>query len=95
MQIIKKDFKNMKNVAVRMGPDFAFRMKMPKVLKQNITITKVQGADDLETKTADWNPEILSYVQKTKPGNKVYIEVMVEMPDGNKRCIPGQWNLSK
>lgn len=90
-----EDFKNMKNVAVRMGPDFAFRMKMPKVLKQNITITKVQGADDLETKTADWNPEILSYVQKTKPGNKVYIEVMVEMPDGNKRCIPGQWNLSK
>lgn len=89
------EFINMKNVAVRMSSDFAFRMKIPKVVRQEMAITQVKGADDLETKTADWNPEILSYVQKAKPGSKVDIEVTFEMPDGSKRIIPGQWNLAK
>lgn len=90
-----EEFKSMKGVDVRYGEDFVFRMKRPKVVGQNITITKVPGADDLYNRTSQWSPDIVVYVYKSKADSKVCIDVEVDMPDGTKRTIAGQWYLVK
>ena len=87
------EFKNAKSISVRQGPDFAFKMKSPQVIKQSITITKIQGADDLESKNNNWSPDIQSYVQKAKPGCKMTIDVTVNMADGSKRTIPASFRV--
>jgi hypothetical protein len=89
------EVRNIKNVSVRYGQDFAFHMKTPTVTKQNISITKVNGADDLECKGAAFSPEVSSYLQKAKPGCKLNIEVTVAMPDGRKSVIPASYRITR
>jgi hypothetical protein len=87
------EFRNMKTVSVRYGQDFAFHMKTPTVLKQNVSISKIQGADDLNCNGATWNPEIQGYVAKARPGCKLNLELQVAMPDGSKRTITGSYRI--
>ena len=89
------EVRNIKNISVRYGQDFAFHMKTPTVTKQNISITKVNGAEDLECKGAAFSPEVTSYLQKAKPGCKLNIEVTVAMPDGRKSVIPASYRITR
>ncbi len=89
------EFKNLKGISVKYGADFAFHMKLPTVSKQNVTILKVPGADDMENKGPNWNPEILSYVAKAKPGCKITIDANVSLPDGTTKTVTGSFRIAK
>ena len=89
------DLKNMKGPSVRYGPDFAFKMKTPQIIKQTIDITKVNGATDLENRGPIWGADVLSYIQKAKPGCKITLSIDVNMPDGSKRNISSTFRITR
>lgn len=89
------DLKNMKGPSVRYGPDFAFHMTTPKIIKQTIDITKVNGATDVENRGPQWGPDVMSYIQKAKPGCKITLSLDVSMPDGSKRNISSTFRITK
>ena len=89
------DLKSMKGPQVRYGDDFAFKMKTPQIIKQTIDITRVNGATDLENRGQQWSAEILSYIQKAKPGCKITISLEVSLPDGSKRPISSTFRITK
>ena len=89
------DMKNMKGPSVRYGPDFAFKMKTPQIIKQTIDITKVNGATDLENRGPIWGADVLSYIQKAKPGCKITLSIDVNMPDGSKRNISSTFRITR
>lgn len=89
------DLKSMKGPQVRYGQDFAFHMTTPKIIKQTIDITKVNGATDLENRGQQWSAEIQSYIQKAKPGCKITLSIDVSMPDGSKRNISSTFRITR
>ena len=89
------DLKNMKGPAVRYGPEFAFHMKTPTINKQTIDITKVNGATDIENRGQQWGAEVMSYIQKAKPGCKITLSIDVNMPDGTKRNISSTFRITR
>ena len=89
------DLKNMKGPSVRYGPEFAFHMETPKIIKQTIDITKVNGATDLENRGPQWGADVMSYIQKAKPGCKITLSIDVNMPDGSKRNISSTFRITR
>ena len=89
------DLKGMKGPSVRYGPDFAFHMKTPTINKQTIDITKVNGATDIENRGQQWGAEVMSYIQKAKPGCKITLSIDVNMPDGTKRNISSTFRITR
>ena len=89
------DLKNMKGPSVRYGPEFAFHMETPKIIKQTIDITKVIGATDLENRGPQWGADVMSYIQKAKPGCKITLSIDVSMPDGSKRNISSTFRITR
>ena len=89
------DLKNMKGPSVRYGPEFAFHMETPKIIKQTIDITKVNGATDLENRGPQWGADVMSYIQKAKPGCKITLSIDVSMPDGSKRNISSTFRITR
>ena len=89
------DLKNMKGPSVRYGADFAFKMKTPQIIKQTIDITKVNGATDLENRGPIWGADVMSYIQKAKPGCKITLSIDVSMPDGSKRNISSTFRITR
>ncbi len=89
------DLKNMKGPSVRYGPEFAFHMETPKIIKQTIDITKVNGATDLENRGAQWGADVMSYIQKAKPGCKITLSIDVTMPDASKRNISSTFRITR
>ena len=89
------DLKNMKGPSVRYGADFAFKMKTPQIIKQTIDITKVNGATDLENRGPIWGADVMSYIQKAKPGCKITLSIDVNMPDGSKRNISSTFRITR
>ncbi|GEM_PF-914520 len=89
------DLKGMKGPSVRYGPDFAFHMKTPTIIKQTIDITKVNGATDIENRGQQWGAEVMSYIQKAKPGCKITLSIDVNMPDGTKRNISSTFRITR
>ena len=89
------DLKNMKGPSVRYGPEFAFHMETPKIIKQTIDITKVNGATDLENRGPQWGADVMSYIQKAKPGCKITLSIDVTMPDGSKRNISSTFRITR
>ena len=89
------DLKNMKGPSVRYGPEFAFHMETPKIIKQTIDITKVNGATDLENRGPQWGADVMSYIQKAKPGCKITLSIDVAMPDGSKRNISSTFRITR
>ena len=89
------DLKGMKGPAVRYGQEFAFRMKTPTIIKQTIDITKVNGATDIENRGQQWGAEVMSYIQKAKPGCKITLSIDVNMPDGTKRNISSTFRITR
>lgn len=89
------DLKNMKGPSVRYGPEFAFHMQTPTIIKQTIDITKVNGATDLENRGATWGADIMSYIQKAKPGCKITLSIDVSMPDGSKRNVSSTFRITR
>ena len=89
------DLKDLKGPRVSFGQDFAFHLPAPKIIKQTIDITKVNGATDLENKGAQWNPDVLSYIQKAKQGCKITLSIDVAMPDGSKRNISSTFRITR
>lgn len=89
------DLKNLKGPEVRYGPEFAFHMTVPTIIKQTIDITKVNGATDLENRGKQWGADILSYIQKAKPGCKITLSLDVSMPDGSKRTISNTFRITR
>lgn len=89
------DLRNMKGPNVRYGQDFAFRMKTPTIIKQTIDITRVNGATDLECRGPVWPADIMSYINKAKPGCKITLSLDVQMPDGSKRNISNTFRITK
>lgn len=89
------DLKSQKGPRVGFGSDFAFKMKPPTIIKQTIDITKVNGATDLENRGPQWGADVLSYIQKAKPGCKITISLDVSMPDGSKRNISTTYRISR
>lgn len=89
-------FKSMaqKGISAAYGPDFPFHLKLPVIVRQQVTINKI-GCDEVESKGAGWNAEVMSYVNKAKAGCKVTIDAEVQMPDGSKRNIAGSFRLTK
>ena len=89
------DLKGMKGPSVRYGPDFAFHMKTPTINKQTIDINKVNGATDIENRGQQWGAEVMSYIQKAKPGCKITLSIDVNMPDGTKRNISSTFRITR
>jgi gliding motility-associated protein GldM len=89
------DLKGMKGPSVRYGPDFAFHMKTPTIIKQTVDITKVNGATDIENRGQQWGAELQSYIQKAKPGCKITLSIDVNMPDGTKRNISSTFRITR
>ena len=89
------DLKNQKGPQVRYGQEFAFHMTTPKILKQTIDITKVNGATDLENRGPQWGADVLSYIQKAKPGCKITLSIEVQMPDNTKRNISTTYRITR
>ncbi len=89
------DLKNLKAPSVRYGQEFAFHMKTPTIIKQTIDITKVNGATDIENRGAQWGAELMSYIQKAKPGCKITLTIDVNMPDGSKRSISNTFRITR
>ena len=89
------DLKGMKGPAVRYGPEFAFHMKTPTIIKQTVDITKVNGATDIENRGQQWGAELMSYIQKAKPGCKITLSIDVNMPDGTKRNISSTFRITR
>ena len=89
------DLKNMKGPSVRYGPEFAFHMETPKIIKQTIDITKVNGATDLENRGPQWGADVMSYIQKAKPGCKITLSIDVTMPDNSKRNISSTFRITR
>ena len=89
------DLKGMKGPSVRYGPDSAFHMKTPTINKQTIDITKVNGATDIENRGQQWGAEVMSYIQKAKPGCKITLSIDVNMPDGTKRNISSTFRITR
>lgn len=89
------DLKNMKGPQVRYGPEFAFHMKTPTILKQTVDITRVNGATDLECRGPVWTADIMSYINKAKPGCKITLSLDVQMPDGSKRNVSSTFRITK
>ena len=89
------DLKGMKGPSVRYGPDFAFHMKTPTINKQTIDITKVNGATDIENRGQQLGAEVMSYIQKAKPGCKITLSIDVNMPDGTKRNISSTFRITR
>lgn len=83
-----------KGIAAKYGPDFPFHLKLPTVVSQSVSISKI-GCDEVECKSAAWNPEVMSYVAKAKAGCKVTVDAIVQMPDGSKRNIAGSYRLTR
>lgn len=91
--IPREELANMKSIAVRYSSDFTFRVKVPVVETQTITITKIAGAEELKNKGATWSPEIVYYITKIKKSCKLMIEAEVHLPDGRKQTITGTWTV--
>ena len=89
------DLKGMKGPRVGYGPDFAFHLKSPTINKQTIDITKVNGATDIENRGPQWGAEVMSYIQKAKPGCKITLSLDVNMPDGTKRNISSTFRITR
>ena len=89
------DLKGMKGPRVGYGPDFAFHLKSPTINKQTIDITKVNGATDIENRGPQWGAEVMSYIQKAKPGFKITLSLDVNMPDGTKRNISSTFRITR
>lgn len=89
------DLKNLPGPSVRYGSDFAFHMSLPTIIKQTIDITKVNGATDLENRGSKWGADVMSYIQKAKPGCKITLSIDVSMPDGSKRTISNTFRITK
>ena len=89
------DLKGMKGPQVRYGQEFAFRMKTPTIIKQTVDITKVNGATDIENRGQQWGAEVMSYIQKAKPGCKITLSIDVNMPDGTKRNISSTFRITR
>ena len=89
------EIRNIKTVFVRYGDDFAFKMKSPTIIKQNVSISKVQGADDLPCNGPNWSPDITGYIAKARPGCKLSIELQVSMPDGSKRNLSASYRINR
>ena len=89
------DLKGMKGPRVGYGPDFAFHLKSPTINKQTIDITKVNGATDIENRGPQWGAEVMSYIQKAKPGCKITLSLDVNMPDGSKRNISSTFRITR
>ena len=89
------DLKAQKGPRVSYGPDFAFHMTTPKILKQTIDITKVNGATDLENRGPQWGADVMSYIQKAKPGCKITLTIEVSMPDNTKRSISSTFRITR
>ena len=70
-------------------------MKTPTIIKQTIDITKVNGATDIENRGAQWGAELMSYIQKAKPGCKITLTIDVNMPDGSKRSISNTFRITR
>ena len=85
----------MKGPQVRYGQEFAFRMKTPTIIKQTVDITKVNGATDIENRGQQWGAEVMSYIQKAKPGCKITLSIDVNMPDGTKRNISSTFRITR
>lgn len=89
------DLKNLKGPSVRYGPEFAFHLKTPTIVKQNIDITKVNGATDLETRGPVWGADVMSYIQKAKPGCKITLSIDVMMPNGKPRNVSSTFRITR
>ena len=89
------DLKGLKGPRVGYGPDFAFKMKAPVIVKQTIDITKVNGATDLENRGPQWGADVLSYIQKAKPGCKITLSIDVQLADGSKRNVSTTFRISR
>lgn len=87
-------FKSMaqKGITAKYGSDFPFHLKLPTVIRQNVSISKI-GCDEVPSNGAGWNSEVMSYVNKAKAGCKVTIDAEIQLPDGSKRFITGSYRL--
>jgi hypothetical protein len=70
-------------------------MKTPTILKQTVDITRVNGATDLECRGPVWTADIMSYINKAKPGCKITLSLDVQMPDGSKRNVSSTFRITK
>ena len=61
----------------------------------NYDITKVNGATDIENRGQQWGAEVMSYIQKAKPGCKITLSIDVNMPDGTKRNISSTFRITR
>ena len=86
---------NMKGIRLGYPNDLFFHIQLPKSEKHSVTITKIPGAEDLRCNSNNWNPEILLYTSKVKPGSKVYVEAEIVLPNREKRLVTGSWMIGK
>jgi len=87
------ELRNINRVQLTYGEDFAFRLPLPKVISQEITITKV--VDDLPNKGPVWQSDVTDAIAKARPGCRLTISLQVSMPDGSTRTIPASWRISR
>ena len=87
------ELRNMNRVQLTYGEDFAFRLPLPKVISQEVSITKV--ADDIQNKGAQWQADVLAAIAKARPGCKLSITLQVSMPDGSTRTLSASWRISR